>query len=125
MKMRNGYLVVLLLVGVLSACQAGGSKDVSLTPTGYPSEEVQRITVYYNGDLYWYTSNGFDQPLEDGFEKVGEVENVDNQEYPDEEFGGTRLEAGQEIYASPEDSSKIYVKYDSGYAAFERRSAVP
>lgn len=116
-------LLVLLLTGLLSACGARGSEDTALTPTGYPSGEVQRITIYYNGALYWYTSNGFDQPLEHGFEKVGEVDEVDNQEYPEEEFGGTRLDTGQEIYASQEDVSKIYVKYDSGYAVFERQDA--
>lgn len=123
MKMRRGYFAVILLAGLLSACGTGGSEDAALTPTGYPSGEEQQTTVYYNGTRYWYTAQGFDQPLEDGFEKVGEVGRVDNQEYPEEEFGGTRLDGGQEIYASREDVSKIYVKYDSGYAVFERQDA--
>lgn len=98
---------------------ARGSEEAASTPTGYSSGEVQRITVYYNGTRYWYTAKGFDHPLEDGFEKVGEVGRVDDQEYPEEEFGGTRLDTGQEIYASREDASKIYVKYDSDYAALQ------
>lgn len=73
MKMRRGYFAVILLAGLLSACGTGDSEDAALTPTGYPSGEVQQITVYYNGTRYWYTAEGFDQPLEDGFEKVGEV----------------------------------------------------
>ncbi len=60
---------------------------------------------------------------EQGFEKAGKVSRVDNQEYPDEEFCGTRLDVVQEIYVCPEKFSKIYVKYDSGYAAFERQNA--
>lgn len=122
--MRKGkvYLAALVLAGVLSACQAKGGETAALTPTGYSSGEVQRISVYYGGALYLYTANGFDGPLEDGFVKVGEVEKTDNNEYPKEELCGTHLDAGQEVYASPETPSKIYVKYDSGYAAFERQS---
>ena len=121
--MRKSYFAVLVLIGLLSACGARENEDAALTPTGYSSREVQRIIVYYNGMRYWYTEKGFDQPLEEGFEKVGEVGRVDNQEYPEEEFGGTWLDTGQEIYASQADASKIYVKYDSGYAVFERQDA--
>ena len=92
---RKGYLAVFLLAGLLSACKTGAGKETALTPTGYPSGEVQQTTVYYNGTRYWYTADGFDQPLEDGFEKVGEVGRVDDQEYPSEEFSGTRLDSGQ------------------------------
>lgn len=41
MKKRNGYLAVLLLTGVLSACGTRGSKDVALTPTGYENIETE------------------------------------------------------------------------------------
>lgn len=44
----------------------------ALSPTGYPSDEVQRMTVYYQGTRYQYMANGVDQPLPDGFEKMDE-----------------------------------------------------
>lgn len=95
----------------------------SLTPTGYPSDEVQRASVHYDGVLYLYTGEGFDLPLEDGFLKVGTVESVDNEEYPKENFYAARLEEGQEIYANPEVTERIYVRYDSGFAPFEKEAA--
>lgn len=106
---------------VLSVCGQGNLKTDSdvLTPTGYSSDEVQRKTVYYNGTLYWYQADGFDKPLEKGFELVGEVEETFVDEYPSKEFGGTRVEIGQEIYADPSETSRVYIKYENGYARFE------
>ncbi len=114
-------MIILTMVG----CGTGivnenrANQETALMPTGYSTGEVQRITVYYKDTFYWYTANGFDQPLEEGYIKVGKVEKVDDQEYIKEEFSGTRLDVGQEIYASPKDTSKIYVKYSDGYAMFE------
>lgn len=103
------------------AAQSESSSTVSvpLTPTGYPSDEVQRPCVYYNGRLYLYSGGGFDQPLEEGFEKAGTVTAVDNTEFPSEEFRGSRLDIGQEIYSDKSVSDKIHVKYDSGFGLFE------
>ena len=63
--------------------------------------KCSRQTVYYDGRLYWYQFDGFDNPLEEGFELAGTVEEVFTKEYPSSEYGGTRVEAGQEIYANP------------------------
>ncbi|EFC94285.1 hypothetical protein CE91St54_34240 [Hungatella hathewayi] len=54
------------------------------------------------------------------FEKVGTVSDVNNAEYPSEEFHGSRLETGQEVYASQAIPEKLYVKYDRGFGLFER-----
>ncbi len=116
--MKKGITVCLTLVFVLSLVGCNPKTQESAAPTGYPSGEVQFITVFYNGNLYRYSTEGFDLPLEDGYEKVGEIKDVNNQEYPDTEFHGTRLHVGQEIYANGNDFSKIYVKYQSGYALF-------
>ena len=54
---------------MLSGCQisSGTSLESStLAPTGYSSEEVQRISVFYDGSLYLYNATGFDLPKEDG-----------------------------------------------------------
>ena len=101
------------------ADQSGTAASNPVTSTGYPSDEVQRAGVFYNGTLYLYSAEGIDLPLEAGFEKVGTVAAVDNTEYPSEEFHGSRLETGQEIYANKSMPEKIYVKYDSGYGIFE------
>ena len=71
----------------------------------------------YNGKLYLYTANGFDGPLPEGYEYVGEVKEVDNKHEPAFDWCGSRVETGQRIYAS-KDTAVIYVEYESGYAEF-------
>lgn len=122
-RMKNiGYILAVFGLGILlCACSPkhSGTESAAKTPTGYPSDEVQRQTVYYDGKLYWYQFDGFDNPLQEGFELAGTVEEVFTKEYPSSEYGGTRVEAGQEIYANPSEPSRIYVKYEKGYARFE------
>ena len=45
----------------------------TLSPTGYASEEVQRISVFYDGSLYLYNAAGFDLPKEDRWQFLGKV----------------------------------------------------
>ena len=66
-----------------------------------------------------YNATGFDLPREDGWQFLGKVASVNNLEWPAEDFCGTHLELGQEIYYDPEEPKKLYVKYDSGFALFE------
>ncbi len=127
-RLMTVFCLLILLI-LLSACSARREEQMgqmeapkeNLTPTGYPSEEVQRITVYYQGNRYWYEATGFDGQLEDGFEKVGEVNCVNNLEYLEVEFSGTRLDVGQEIYGNEADDSRIFVKYENGFAEFARQ----
>ena len=44
---------------------------------------------------------------------------IRDREWPAEDFCGTHLEPGQEIYYDPEEPQKLYVKYDRGFALFE------
>jgi hypothetical protein len=107
---------------MLSGCQisAGTSlKSSTLTPTGYASEEVQRISVFYDGSLYLYNATGFDLPKEDDWELLGQVVSVNDLEWPSVDFVGTHLNIGQEIYWKPSEPQKLYVKYDNGFALFE------
>lgn len=56
---------------ILSGCQNSAEtalESSTLTPTGYASEEVQRISVFYDGSLYLYNATGFDLPKENGWE---------------------------------------------------------
>ena len=107
---------------MLSGCQisAGTSLESStLAPTVYASEEVQRISVFYDGSLYLYSATGFDLPKEDDWELLGQVVSVNDLECPSEDFAGTHLNIGQEIYWEPSEPQKLYVKYDNGFALFE------
>lgn len=111
-------LSCLLLSGCRTPAGTASEPDTP-APTGYASEEVQRISVFYDGSLYLYNATGFNLPREDGWQFLGNVASVNNLEWPAEDFCGTHLEPGQEIYYDPEEPKKLYVKYDRGFALFE------
>ena len=111
-------LSCLLLVGCQTAQKTAPESSV-LTPTGYASEEIQRLSLFYDGALYLYNATGFDLPKEESWEILGQVAFVNNLEFPTEDFYGTHLNVGQEIYWKPSEPQKLYVKYDSGFALFE------
>ena len=127
--MKGGMIVIkkiFVMFGlscfILSGCQNSAKtalESSTLTPTGYASEEVQRISVFYDGSLYLYNATGFDLPKEDSWELLGQVVSVNNLEWPSEDFAGTHLNIGQEIYWEPSEPQKLYVKYDNGFALFE------
>ncbi|MDO4268965.1 MAG: hypothetical protein Q4C73_10875 [Eubacteriales bacterium] len=76
----------------------------------------------YNGVVYFYTANGFDNLLPDGYVLVGEVKTVDDSQEPATDWCGSRVNIGQKIYAS-DDASRVYLEYASGYAEFAVRGA--
>ena len=116
--MKKRIAIVLTIVCLLGLVGCNGTDN--LTPTGYPSGQVQRQQVMYHGVFYYYTANGFDNPLPDGYESVGAVKEVDHDQEPSVDWCGSRVDVGQEIYAS-DNSSSIYLKYESGYAEFEAK----
>lgn len=106
----------------LTGCQTAHKtmpESNTLTPTGYASEEIQRISLFYDGFLYLYNSTGFDLPKEENWELLGQVAFVNNLEWPTENLCGTHLNVGQEVYWDSATPEKLYVKYDSGFALFE------
>lgn len=111
-------LSCLLLVGCQTAQKTAPESSV-LTPTGYASDEIQRLSLFYDGALYLYNATGFDLPKEESWELLGQVAFVNNLEFPTEDFYGTHLNVGQEIYWKPSEPQKLYVKYNSGFALFE------
>lgn len=126
-KQRKVFTACLLLTCLTAVCLLVGYRinydsigNGSVTPTGYPSDEIQRPYVFYNGALYTYDATGFDEPLAEGCTRVGTVKEVDNSRYPDTDFYGCRVDAGQEIYADQENLDTIYLKYDNGYAVFSK-----
>ena len=120
--MKKIIAIVLTLVCLLSFIGCNRSERDTTTPTGYPSGQVQRQQVMYHSVIYYYTANGFDAPLPDGFELVGEVKEVDNDQAPSVDWCGSLVEVGQKIYASS-GSSSIYLEYERGYAEFKAKDA--
>ncbi len=111
------------------ACTACGNSggNVSGTngaeaSTGVESGIIEQPQVMYDGHIYYYNATGRDEKLPEGYESAGTIEKVDSKDYPTENFAaaGVDLEVGQEIYISKADGNVIYLKYDSGYARFER-----
>lgn len=93
------------------------------TSTGVESGMIEQPQVMYDGYIYYYNATGRDEKLPEGYEIAGTIKKVDSKDYPAENFAaaGVDLEIGQEIYISKEEKNDIYLKYDSGYARFERR----
>ncbi|WP_208896029.1 hypothetical protein, partial [Coprococcus sp. ART55/1] len=83
---------------------------------------IEQPQVMYDGYIYYYNATGRDEKLPEGYEIAGTIKKVDSKDYPAENFAaaGVDLEAGQEIYISTTEKNVIYLKYDSGYARFER-----
>jgi len=121
--MRKKLFVILgtsclLLVGCHTVPNAAQETN-TIAPTGYASEEVQRISLFYDGSLYLHNATGFDLPQKESWELLGQIAFVNNLEYPTKDLNGTHLNRGQEVYRDPEFPEKLYVKYDSGFALFE------
>lgn len=113
----------------IMACTACGSSEGNdsgtngvETSTGVESGMIEQPQVMYDGYIYYYNATGRDEKLPEGYEIAGTIKKVDSKDYPAENFAaaGVDLEAGQEIYISTTEKNVIYLKYDSGYARFER-----
>ena len=113
----------------IMACTACGSSEGNVsgtngveTSTGVESGMIEQPQVMYDGYIYYYNATGRDEKLPEGYEIAGTIKKVDSKDYPAENFAaaGVDLEAGQDIYISTTEKNVIYLKYDSGYARFER-----
>lgn len=129
MGIRKGIFICAAALSIM-ACTACGSSEGNVsgtngveTSTGVESGMIEQPQVMYDGYIYYYNATGRDEDLPEGYESVGEIEKVDSKDYPAENFAaaGVDIEIGQEIYISKEEKNVIYLKYDSGYAQFERR----
>lgn len=113
----------------IMACTACGSSEGNVsgtngaeTSTGVESGMIEQPQVMYDGYIYYYNATGRDEKLPEGYEIAGTIKKVDSKDYPAENFAaaGVDIEVGQEIYISTTEKNVIYLKYDSGYARFER-----
>lgn len=129
MGIRKGIFIGAAALSIM-ACTACGSSEGNVsgtngveTSTGVESGMIEQPQVMYDGHIYYYNATGRDEDLPEGYESVGAIEKVDSKDYPAENFAaaGVDIEIGQEIYISKEEKNVMYLKYDSGYARFERR----
>lgn len=129
MGIRKGIFIGAAALSIM-ACAACGSSEGNVsgtngveTSTGVESGMIEQPQVMYDGYIYYYNATGRDEDLPEGYESVGAIEKVDSKDYPAENFAaaGVDIEIGQEIYVSKEEKNVMYLKYDSGYARFERR----
>lgn len=116
MKKMTALILALSMVFLLLGCTP--AEETVLTPTGYPSGEIQRPQIMYNGKVYIYGATGFNEPLPIIYAPVGHVKAIDNINAPTQDFTGAQVELRQTIYASEKDPSSIYVAYNNGYARF-------
>lgn len=129
MGIRKGIFIGAAMLSIM-ACTACGNSGGNVsetnsaeTSTGVESGIIEQPQVMYDGHVYYYNATGRDEKLPEGYEIAGTIKRVDSKDYPAENFAaaGVDLEAGQEIYISTTEKNVIYLKYDSGYARFERR----
>lgn len=129
MGIRKGIFIGAAMLSIM-ACTACGNSGGNVsetnsaeTSTGVESGIIEQPQVMYDGHIYYYNATGRDEKLPEGYEIAGTIKRVDSKDYPAENFAaaGVDLEAGQEIYISTTEKNVIYLKYDSGYARFERR----
>ena len=128
MGIRKGIFIGAAALSIM-ACAACGSSEGNVsgtngveTSTGVESGMIEQPQVMYDGYIYYYNATGRDEKLPEGYEIAGTIKKVDSKDYPAENFAaaGVDIEVGQEIYISTTEKNVIYLKYDSGYARFER-----
>lgn len=116
--MKKFILLLLTLYSILALVGCARQNDEPPAPTGYHTGKIQQPQIMYNGQVYFYSATGFDEPLPDGYEFAGSISAVDNNNKPAENFHGARVELEQEVYASKVNAETVYVKYETGYAQF-------
>lgn len=133
MRIRRGIVICAAVISIMACTACGNSGgDVSgangkgtstgETSTGLHRGVIEQPQVMYNGKMYYYFATGRDEALPEGYESAGVIDTVDRSDPPTKNYSaaGIDLEIGQEIYVSEAEKNVIYLKYDSGYARFER-----
>ena len=120
---RQCILVLLACTIMLTGCAPDGSagesvSDPVLSPTGYPSGEIQRQYVMVNGNSYIGTG-GNKTTLPDGYILYGSIATEQNVELPKNDLEGVHVSVGTEVYYKPDETEKVYCKFSDVYFCFE------
>ncbi|MCI8388609.1 MAG: hypothetical protein HFE63_09115 [Clostridiales bacterium] len=116
MKLRIYMLLsALFIIFALPSC--GIHSDVS-TNTGYPSGQIQREMLYYDGSVWGrdfygddnYGSGRYLDELPSGYTLVGEITSEDSYNIPAVDFQSAHIKVGVKVYASDENSDYIYLE---------------
>lgn len=104
---------------VTSSSQSG---DAGSDPTGLSSGMISPPQVRIKGIVYVYHYNGRREQLNDDYEIIGTINDVNDYEIPKDDCcaGGRELDlrAGQEIFGLKQNDSVIAVKCKDGYYMF-------
>ena len=116
-------LILMILIAVVAVgCTFTGSitdapdpelpTEENVTPTGYPSGQMQIQLIYVNGQLYAWDSNASVRPTEPGSRwiLVGSILQEDNSQEPCQELTACRVPEGSEVYTDPDDALHIYFR---------------
>lgn len=125
MKKKMSLIIVIMAILLLStACQSHIAEFSSTNelsdqksqaepsaplPSGYPSGEIQKPYVFYQGTVYAYSLSAAISTIPEQAELIGKVTKVDNTAIPDEELEASRLEVGDSVYAV---NDKLLVEQD-------------
>lgn len=129
MRKLTSLIIVLLISLFLCSCMGekvskytsqSSETDESLinNPTGVSEGQIQQPTIYYQGNLYSYSFQGFQTTLASRYALIGVVKDVDLYNMPTEDFcaTGVDLQSGQEVYAETTDCpSLIFVDLSDTY----------
>lgn len=113
----------------IMACTACGSSEGNVsgtngveTSTGVESGMIEQPQVMYDGYIYYYNATGRDEKLPEGYEIAGTIKRSTAKTILQRILRQQAwiLKLDRRIYISTTEKNVIYLKYDSGYARFER-----
>ena len=131
--MKKYLTILMILAMLLTGCDVfrtapevpPETESKEEVPTGYPSGQMQREYLYYNGVVWVYDTSGFNSTdkrvseLPEGATYVGEVLFEDPYEIPDEDFHSAHIKVGRKIYISAEEDT-LYIEYRGEKTVFYR-----
>ncbi len=86
------FLSLILVIGMV-----GCKQEADLSPTGYPNNEVQRVSVYSDGKLYYESSDSVEAPPAES-KLLGTIIADDPARFPKEDLHAAHIEVGAEVY---------------------------